>query len=177
MDFDYRDEFQQLEAEALSFLQIALLNSTSARRVLRLSIQPAFANPVTWALQRSLNPSVFTLERSIWRRDLDSAKFSSPFDRLQYSRLLQPTIEQELWAVEPDVAQAWIEEFSALKLPVIINHASPGLDGTTYECGFGDPFRGCSFTWWQSAPAEWSAIEGLFQATVRSFESIAASPA
>ena len=124
---------------------------------------PSFHPWTSWALyvdgrhDRDAFSSV--LVTAIWRLDVDVEKFRDPVIRLQFPRVLDPTIDVTTSQTENAFLPSIVSEICELRVPVHPGATPISLDGTSYELTTGFGFAEATFRWHENSPASWQPLQ------------------
>jgi len=100
-----------------------------------------------------------------WRQQDDLARFRDPVAEIAVRLSVgnNPTFETTEVTIATDIAETLVN--SAAKIKVAPRIASPhfGLDGTSYEIGFGSSLAWATFHWWEESPVGWEALADVLR--------------
>ena len=117
---------------------------------------PSFHPWTSWALyvsgRHDRSDCSSALVTAIWRLDIDVEKVRDPVIRLQYPRVLEPTIEVTVSEIENAFLESIVRGLRELVVPVHPGATPLSLDGTSYELTTGFGFAEATFRWHESSP-------------------------
>jgi len=104
--------------------------------------------------------------KTTWRQQNDLARFRDPLTEVAVRLSVghDPTFETKEVAVAPDAAESLVKRAAKIELAPRIASPHFGLDGTSYEVGFGSSFVWATFHWWEETPVGWESLAHLLGA-------------
>jgi hypothetical protein len=162
VDKEHHEEWHRLSDRARGILRASSnTDGIGINRVVQVIVMPSFAPAASWeifAQHSRSSPTAHFAISSLWRLDLDSAKFRTPIERLKHSKMLDPTIEVRRVELEPDFVRNAVARLRQISLPAYSEPDQVGADGTSYELAFGCSFLGARFMWWETPSGPWQAL-------------------
>jgi len=178
MDEDLK-EWIEFERNAREIIRRGTVpDSAGTLRLFQLLVFPSFDPAIGWEVfQRRLpsKPVAYYGTHTIWRRDVDGAKFRTPMERLRHPRLLHPTIETKVVELSCALVESILNRFRSLTIPGYVEPGRICLDGTRYEISLGSVFDGARYYWSNDRPPEWKHLSGAALETLRVLDSAAES--
>lgn len=173
MDKEHFEEWGRLRDSTLNILRAGICKH--GIRLLHLLAIPTFGPSISYEINKSQKrhePPSYYLTSTLWRYDIDVAKFDSPIERLRHPQSLPPTLEIQSFEVADEFVNCTIDKFKAISIPMLINTNALGLDGTSYEIGLGEGLIWSRFHWWGNPPSEWQQLGAVFHDTLLSLERV-----
>ena len=102
--------------------------------------------------------NVYEVNKYIWKRNEDLKKHYNPVLRMITSEEITPTISKSSATIESEKLHDLLSSLKNIKVQVIPEMESFGLDGISYELLINEPYRKIRFEWWQDGPENWKKI-------------------
>lgn len=172
LEAEQREEWQDLERRARERLRNGSAPARiSVTRILQLLVLPTFCAPTDWEICRDTKATepYFAL-RTVWHMPEDAEKLRTPVVRLQYPRPLAPTISVLHLPLDTERTEAAVRSLKSLVIPAMIERATIGLDGTSYELAFDTGYTRARYGWWHEPPEGWRPLHAWFQETLEFLE-------
>jgi hypothetical protein len=173
MEPEHFGEWHRLEERAIELLHAGSApNRVGVATLFRILERPAFDSAVGWEICRDVREGKrYFGVCTIWRRDVDEAKFANPVQRLQYPRELTPTIETCQLELEDAFAETAYERLKAMHAPVLLEVESVGCDGVFYELAFDLGFVRAQYGWWWKPPEPWHPLSDFVTQMLQDLDS------
>jgi hypothetical protein len=128
-------------------------------------ILPSFGDYVRYDLLTSKEATKALGIKTVWRHQDDLARFRDPVTEVaaRLSKGHNPTFEIREVTVAPDIAETLVKSAAKISIAAKIASFHFGLDGTSYEIGFGDSFAWATFHWWQESPVGWEVLADMLR--------------
>jgi hypothetical protein len=164
MQRQHAEEYLRLEHEAITRLRNGVSHKNYCRKLQAL-VLPSFEDCCSYelfAMSRATSPALAV--KTVWKRNVDTAKFQTPVARLKHGigTQLAPTIELSENTIPENLLNTLLERAALLTLPPAAPSKHFGIDGVSYEVSFNNSFAWSRFRWWQEPPAGWEPLQKLF---------------
>ncbi len=175
MHREQQDEFYLVRESAYDALHLGtMIERQRSVPMCQYLILPSFENPISWdaiGVVSRKDGAQIRLYRSCWRMDIDAQAMSSPVERLKHPRPYKPTLETDWVLLDRRKLEAFLERFTAVRIPLTLSTARAGCDGTSFELTVGNSFCNARIAWWQDLPEEWQALHPMIAGLESLFES------
>lgn len=167
MDRAHQFEWGKLQDEAIATLR----QSTSQRgyrREFSTLVLPSFGNGRRCEIfrPRSQGNETALVLKTVWKRESDIVKFSTPLERLKYGAgiPLKPTFEQSEIALPANELANLRALAQRLNICPYAAESIVVLDGTAYELSITCYPISATFSWWENLPAGWEPLREFLNA-------------
>jgi hypothetical protein len=174
VDREQLPELNAIEGDAtLALRQPRGLVSISTSRLIYMLARPSFDDHVSWEILRGGPKDRFDYlaVRRSWLRTVDSAKLSSPVERLRHPTRLKPTMKLHVAEPPSEWVVQRLEALHELRIAPIAEDNVVVLDGVSKELEL-YTLQGHVRYHWNHAPGTWAQLDDWFWTTFNQIEAM-----